>query len=231
MEIIRLDHVSKVYRLGKTEVPALQNIDLAVKKSEFLGIIGPSGSGKSTILNIIGCMDSITSGQLWINDKDVSRISDSEATNLRSEMIGFIFQSFNLIPVLTVYENIELPLLLQKHSKTERHEKITRIIEQVGLQHYMHHKPDELSGGQRQRVAIARAIVGEPKLVIADEPTASLDSETGKAIMNMMLSINESNGTTFIFTTHDPSVMKYAKRIITIKDGKIEKEQEYGQNN
>lgn len=221
MSLVKFENVSKTYDLGKTVVEALKGVSLDIEKGEFLSIVGPSGSGKTTMLNLLGCMDVPTSGKVFINDKDISNLNDKQATELRLRTIGFIFQSFNLIPVLTVYENIELPMILQKRLKKEYTKKITDILDEVGLTKYASHRPDELSGGQRQRVAIARALICDPHIILADEPTANLDSETGTSILEMMKEINREHQTTFIFSTHDPMVMNYASRKVVLKDGKI----------
>ena len=185
-----------------------------------MSIIGPSGSGKTTLLNIIGCIDTPTTGSFKINNDEITTLNDKQITDLRLHKIGFIFQTFNLIPVLNVRENVEFPLLLmKKHGKAEINSQVEKLIQEVGLMEYIEHKPAELSGGQRQRVAIARALVTNPEIVLADEPTANLDSETSKSILQLMQELNEKEKTTFIFSTHDPDVLKYAKKIVKIKDG------------
>ncbi len=222
MNVVELKFVKKIYMLDKTEVHALRGIDLAIKEGEFVCIAGPSGSGKTTILNLIGCIDKPTEGKVLIDNEDVSKFNDKKLTNYRLNKLGFIFQSFNLIPVLNVYENIEFPLLLQKNiSKNQRKERVMHFIKEVGLEDRIKNKPSELSGGQRQRVAIARALVTNPIIVLADEPTANLDSETGEKIIALMKKINENEKTTFIFSTHDPDIMKHAQRIIKLHDGRI----------
>ncbi len=220
--VIELENVKKEYNLGQTLVNALNGVSLTVSKNEFLALSGPSGSGKSTILNIIGCIDTPTSGSVVINNKNVVDLSDNERTRYRRVTISFIFQSFNLIPVLNVYENIELPLLLQKMTdKKERHERVMHFISEVGLTDRIKNKPGELSGGQRQRVAIARALVTKPIMVLADEPTANLDSVTGGKILDLMQEINSREGTAFIFSTHDFQIVERARRIVKIRDGRI----------
>ncbi|MEJ5273717.1 MAG: ABC transporter ATP-binding protein [Spirochaetota bacterium] len=222
MNVVELLSVKKVYMLDKTEVHALRGVNIAIKEGEFVCIAGPSGSGKTTILNLIGCIDKPTEGTVLIDNEDVSKFNDKKLTNYRLNKLGFIFQSFNLIPVLNVYENIEFPLLLQKNiSKDERKERVMKLIKEVGLEDRIKNKPSELSGGQRQRVAIARALVTKPVIVLADEPTANLDSETGDKIISLMKEINEIEKTTFIFSTHDPDIMKHAQRVIRIHDGKV----------
>jgi putative ABC transport system ATP-binding protein len=221
-QAIRIESVSKVYPLGKTEVRALKNINLNIEEGEFTTIAGPSGCGKSTMLNLIGCMDTPTSGEVYIENQPISRLSDKDLTRLRLEKLGFIFQSFNLIPVLTVYQNIEFPLLIHGgYTPKDRARIIGELIEEVGLKDQARQKSNELSGGQRQRVAIARALVTNPRIVLADEPTANLDSATGEKIINLMKEINSTHKTTFIFSTHDPQVMKHASRVVRLKDGEI----------
>ena len=224
MAIVSLDSVHKIYPLGKTEVHAVKGVSFDIERGDFISIAGPSGSGKSTILNMIGCIDTPSEGDVNINGSSTNGLNDKEITNLRHETLGFIFQSFNLIPVLNVYENIEFPLLLgkQKTDKKESAEWIDTLIEEVGLQEWRNHKPNELSGGQRQRVAIARALVTKPEIVLADEPTANLDSVTSDAIIRLMKKINKDFDTTFIFSTHDPTIVEVADHIIRLRDGMIE---------
>jgi len=222
--IICLDAVNKVYFLDEVEVRALNNISLEIHAGDFVSIAGPSGSGKTTILNLIGCVDKPTSGKVTVNGQATSDLDDDSLTELRHRSIGFIFQTFNLIPVLNIRENVELPLLLDGFSKEEerieREKWVDFLIESVGLQDRMRHKPAELSGGQRQRVAIARALVMKPAIVLADEPTANLDSATGESILRLMRRMNEAFGTTFIFSTHDPDIVEEADHIIRLKMGK-----------
>ncbi len=224
MSIVTLEDVKKTYPLGKTEVHAVKGVSFDIDKGDFISIIGPSGSGKSTILNMIGCIDIPTEGKLAINGQETGILSDNEITSLRHSVIGFIFQSFNLLPVLNVYENIEFPLLIgkEKFSQEERKEKkdyIDFLIEEVGLNKWKTHRPNELSGGQRQRVAIARALVTKPEIVLADEPTANLDSRTGEDIIGLMKKINHELKTTFIFSTHDQNIFSIANHVIRLKDG------------
>ena len=222
MAVVELKGVKKHYMLGDTRVEALRGVYLEIDKGEFLAVAGPSGSGKSTMLNMFGCIDTPTEGVVRIDGLDVEGLGDKELTRYRREKIGFIFQSFNLIPVLDVYENIEFPLLLRRSlSRKEREERVMRFIEEVGLQDRIKNKPNELSGGQRQRVAIARALVAEPLIVLADEPTANLDSETGIRIVELMRRINEEDRTTFVFSTHDAHIMREARRVVNILDGRI----------
>lgn len=221
--MICLKNISKTYTLGTTKVQALKNINLTVNAGEFACIMGPSGSGKSTLLNIIGCLDKPDEGEMYIDSVEVTGLARNELADVRAAKIGFIFQSFNLIPVLNVYENIEFPLFIkdEKAKKNEKREWIMKLINEVGLQQQIKHKPDQLSGGQRQRVAIARALVTKPKIVLADEPTANLDSETARAIISLMQKLNKEENVTFIFSTHDPSITKYATNIYQLKDGKL----------
>lgn len=222
MDIVKLENVRKVYALGKTEVVALKGVSFSIEKGDFISIAGPSGSGKSTILNMIGCIDIPTSGSVYIDGHLTSGLSDRNITALRHRSIGFIFQAFNLIPVLNVYENVEFPLLLGKRRKVKQDsEWVSYLIEEVGLGPWSHHKANELSGGQRQRVAIARALATRPRIVLADEPTANLDSQTGQSIINLMKQINRDLETTFIFSTHDQSIVGIADHIIRLLDGNI----------
>ena len=253
MNIIEMIGVKKDYPLGTTTVHALKGVDLTIAEGDFLSIIGPSGSGKTTLLNIIGCIDNATVGSVKIDGREITTLNDRALTDLRLYKIGFIFQTFNLIPVLDVMENVEFPLLLMESSRKEIiknlgcddnrpvskkegdfvvkkltrkevRERAEKLIEEVGLKDYIKHKPAELSGGQRQRVAIARALVTNPDIVLADEPTANLDSETGMTILKLMKEMNELEKTTFIFSTHDPDVLTYAKHVLKIKDGLMVKQ-------
>ncbi|HVO40401.1 MAG TPA: ABC transporter ATP-binding protein [Spirochaetia bacterium] len=222
MNVIELKNVKKNYPLGATTVHALRGVDLAIKEGDFISIVGPSGSGKTTLLNIIGCIDHASEGVVKIHDEDVTTYTDRRLTDLRLHTIGFIFQTFNLIPVLTTRENVEFPLLLMKKESLSRKEirsRAEKLIEEVGLTEQINHKPYELSGGQRQRVAIARALVTRPTIVLADEPTANLDSETGEMILKLMKELNTIEKTTFIFSTHDADILKYANGVVKIKDG------------
>jgi putative ABC transport system ATP-binding protein len=222
MSIVSVRNVTKDYMLGKTVVPALRDVSLEVSEGEFLSIAGPSGSGKTTLLNLIGCVDTPTSGTVVVGGADTATLSERALTDLRLRTIGFIFQSFNLVSVLSVFQNVEFPLLLQGTlSKAERRRRVLGLLEAVGLADHARHRPSELSGGQRQRVAIARALVTRPKLVLADEPTANLDSQTGANIIDLMREMNRRDGTTFVFSTHDPKVMSHANAIVRIADGTI----------
>jgi len=222
MALLELNKVKKVYRQGKIEVPALRGVDLEVEEGEFTTIFGPSGSGKTTLLNMIGCLDTPTEGEVSLSGKKVSDLSKKSLAMVRRFNIGFVFQAYNLIPVLTAYENVEFAIRLTDHSsESQMKEKVLKILEEVGLKGLESRRPNELSGGEKQRVAIARALVKEPKIVLADEPTANLDSENAAGIVNIMRKMNKELGTTFIFSTHDPAVMKHAKRFINLKDGMI----------
>jgi putative ABC transport system ATP-binding protein len=222
MSVVEIVDVKKHYMLGDTRVDALRGVSLTIEKGEFLAIAGPSGSGKSTILNMIGCIDSPSDGLVMIDGTEVEHLSDTELTRYRRNKIGFIFQSFNLIPVLNVYENIEFPLLLRRNlSRKEREKIVTRFVEEVELSDRLKNKPNELSGGQRQRVAIARALVTNPLIILADEPTANLDSATGHKIIELMKSINEVEKTTLIFSTHDSHIMEHARRVVNLRDGLV----------
>jgi putative ABC transport system ATP-binding protein len=221
MALISVRNVEKQYALGKIKAPALFGVDLEVADGERLCLMGPSGSGKSTLLNIIGCIDSASSGEVTIDGERTGDLSDAKLSSFRNRTMGFIFQSFNLVPVLSVFENVEYPLLLQKLPSKERRARVLELLAKVGLSDFAKRSPENLSGGQRQRVAIARALVGKPRLVIADEPTAALDHATGKSIMELMVEMNESEGATLVFSTHDPVVSSYAKRVVRMMDGRI----------
>ncbi len=220
--IVTIKEVVKEYNLGATVVSALRGVSLTVEQGEFISIAGPSGSGKTTLLNMIGCVDTATRGDVIVAGQNTAQLSERQLTRLRLDSIGFIFQSFNLVSVLSVFQNVEFPLLLQnKLSTKDRKERVNQLLAQVGLTSHMNHRPNELSGGQRQRVAIARALVAEPKIILADEPTANLDSATGEAILDLMKTLNQQKGITFIFSTHDHKVMSYANAVVRIADGKV----------
>jgi len=223
MTIVEVTGVRKVYPLGKVEVEAVKGVSFCIEKGDFISIAGPSGSGKTTILNMIGCVDRPTAGTVSIAGRPTKDLSDKELTTLRHETLGFIFQSFNLIPVLSVRENIEFPLLLgnERVPKKDKEKWIDYLIEEVGLGQWSTHKPNELSGGQRQRVAIARALVTRPQIVLADEPTANLDSKTGEQIIELMKKINREMETTFIFSTHDAKIVGIADHVIRLQDGLV----------
>ena len=224
--IVNLTEITKTYQMGQVEVHALKGIDLSIREGDFVAVAGPSGAGKTTIMNMIGLVDQPTAGTVEIAGQNCSGLSDRALTDLRRELLGFIFQSFNLIPVLNVRENIELPLLLGDDPlpKGERDDWVDYLIEEVGLTSWRTHRPGELSGGQRQRVAIARALAGKPRIVIADEPTANLDTETGEAILSLMKQINKEQNTTFIFSTHDEVIRQMADHVVLLRDGMIQKE-------
>lgn len=221
MKKVLLRNVFKDYYLGTVVVKALQGVDLEISEGEFVAIAGPSGSGKTTLLNLIGCIDKPTSGEIFVAGEFVGNLPDRKLDEIRARKIGFIFQDFNLIPVLSAFENIEFPLLLNKTNAVERKQRTEKVLQEVGLREFAKHRPSELSGGQRQRVAIARALATEPEIVLADEPTGNLDSDTGEEIIKLMCQINEGSKATFIFSTHDPMVMGYAKRLLKIHDGRI----------
>lgn len=219
---LEIQDLKKSYHLGETIVHALRGVNFSLKKEEFTGIVGTSGSGKSTLLNMIGCIDSPDSGSLIIEGKNLSKLSENEKSDFRNRRIGFIFQNFNLLSVLNVYENIELPLLVNNDidAKTRKN-LVTQAIEDVGLEQFINHIPDKLSGGQRQRVAIARALVTNPAFILADEPTANLDSKTANSIIDLMLKLNEEKKITFLFSTHDEKLISRVKRVLYMNDGLI----------
>ena len=222
MPLLELKKVKKIYQQGKISVPALRGVDLIVEEGEFTTIFGPSGSGKTTLLNMIGCLDTPTEGEIQLNRKRISELSKKDLAMTRRYHIGFIFQSYNLIPVLTAFENVEFAIRLMGNlSEKEIRGKVLKMLEEVGLKEKENRKPGELSGGEKQRVAIARALVKEPKIVLADEPTANLDSETAQDVIKNMVKMNEELGTTFIFSTHDLQIMEYARRFINLRDGLI----------
>ena len=223
--IIVTEGVTKEYSDHGVPVEALRSVDLSILKGEFTAIVGPSGSGKTTFLNVISGLDSVTEGQVWLNNKLLSSMSGKELSDFRRDNIGFIFQAYNLIPVLTVEENVEYIMLLQRVPRQERHARVEKILDDLGLKGFADRLPTKLSGGQQQRVAVARAIVSRPALVLADEPTANLDSKTGIELIDMMRTLNETGGTTFVFSTHDTKIMERARRLVVLKDGQIEKDE------
>ena len=222
MPLLRLENVTKTYHLGSTEVAALRGVSLSIQAAEFVALTGPSGCGKTTLLNLLGCLDRPTTGQIFLNGQDLSGLSRNQEADTRLSQIGFIFQSFNLVPVLNVFENIEVPLVLSRVGPGERRKRVHRLIDEVGLGDFIRHRPDQLSGGQRQRVAIARALVNEPALVLADEPTANLDSENGGNVMQLMTTLNREQGVTFFMTTHNRELLKYTTRTIGLRDGRLD---------
>jgi len=221
MSVIQLQDVKRVYRIGEVETHALRGVTLEVEVGEFTAMVGPSGSGKTTLLQLIGCLDRPSSGKVYIDGKDVTKFNANQRADLRRGTIGFVFQYFALIPGLTAYENIELPLLLTGEKASERRERVKELLENVGLSERARHRPDQMSGGEQQRVAIARALATHPVLVLADEPTANLDSKNGRQVMEIMQRLNRETGTTFIFATHDPRVFEFARRTIEMEDGQL----------
>ncbi len=221
MEVVKIENAVRKYQIGKVETQALRGVNLSIENGEFVALVGPSGSGKTTLLQMIGCLDQPTSGSVCINGKDVTRLNRNQRADMRRGTIGFIFQFFALIPTLSAYENVEMPLLLNGHSSKERRERVMELLKAVDLVDRANNRPDQLSGGQQQRVAVARALAPKPTLVLADEPTANLDTENGKQVMDIMAKLNQETGVTFVFATHDPRVIKYAKRVVTLRDGLI----------
>lgn len=221
MELIKVENVSRVYRVGEVETYALREVSLTIERGEFTALVGPSGSGKTTLLQILGCLDQPTQGKVWIDGKEVSRLNRNQRADLRRGSIGFIFQFFALIPTLTAYENVEMPLLLNGMEAAERRQRVLELLAAVGMSDRAHHRPNQLSGGEQQRVAVARALAPRPLMILADEPTANLDTENGKQVMEIMQRLNQETGTTFIFATHDPRLFGYARRTIVLRDGKV----------
>ena len=222
MPLIEARGLTREYSHGRMTVPALRGVDLDIEAGEFTAVAGPSGSGKTTLLNLIGCLDRPTRGRLVIDGDDVAGYKPSELASLRREKIGFVFQTYNLVPVLTAYENVELPLvLLGRHTRVEIRDRVMSMLSAVGLAGFENRRPMDLSGGQQQRVAIARALVKQPSLVLADEPTANLDSENSQAILALMKTMNETRGATYLFSSHDPLVIGYARRLVQMRDGSI----------
>jgi putative ABC transport system ATP-binding protein len=224
-EVIVTESVTKEYSDNGIPVKAVCGVDLTIERGEFTAIVGPSGSGKTTFLNLISGLDDVTSGKIWLNGKPISEMSGGELSDFRRDNIGFIFQAYNLIPVLSVEENVEYIMLLQGLSPGERRERVRVILAEMGLEGYENRRPPQLSGGQQQRVAVARAIVSEPAIVLADEPTANLDSQTALELIEMMRRLNETHGITFVFSTHDARVMERARRLVVLRDGSIDKDE------
>ncbi len=220
-EVIRISGIKKIYKLGNQQVRALDGVEMVINKNEYVAIMGPSGSGKSTMMNILGCLDTPTEGSYILNGTDVSKMEDSDLARVRNREIGFVFQSFNLLPRYSAAENVALPLVYAGYTKEEREKMAHDALEIVGLEERMNHKPAELSGGQRQRVAIARALINNPSIILADEPTGNLDTKTSVEIMSLFENIH-NNGNTVIVVTHEEDIARYAKRIIRLRDGKIE---------
>lgn len=221
MPVIRAEKITKIYSDNGVPVTALKEVDLEIDYGEFVAVVGPSGSGKTTLLNIIGGLDGATSGRLYIEDNEITDMKSSQLIDFRLHNIGFVFQSYNLIPVLTALENVEFIMLLQKRPKSERRSRARELLESVGLQDHMNRRPNKLSGGQQQRVAVARALASRPKFVLADEPTANLDTASAENLLDIMEKLNLDNKTTFIFSSHDPRVVKRARRVIRLRDGRV----------
>jgi putative ABC transport system ATP-binding protein len=221
MDAIQVDHVSKVYHIGAVETQALKDISLSVAEGEFTALVGPSGSGKTTLLQLLGCLDKPDRGTVMISGQDVTRLTANQRADMRRERIGFIFQFFALVPVLTAYENVELPLLLSGIKPKERRARVMELLSAVGVSQRAGHRPSQMSGGEQQRVAIARALAPRPVLVLADEPTANLDTTNGQQAMEIMLRLNQETGTAFVYATHDPRVVAFAQRVVTMRDGQI----------
>ncbi|MBL8102714.1 MAG: ABC transporter ATP-binding protein [Anaerolineales bacterium] len=224
MEVAKLTDVTRVYKIGEVETRALNGVSLSINSGEFTSLVGPSGSGKTTLLQLIGCLDQPTSGKVVINGKETTNLNRNQRADLRKGTIGFVFQFFALIPTLTAYENVEMPLLLNGRNPAERKQRVMELLEAVDVVNRAHHRPDQLSGGQQQRIAVARALATDPKLILADEPTANLDSENGKQVMDIMKRLNKDTGVTFVFATHDSRVISYAERVVTLEDGLIVKD-------
>jgi putative ABC transport system ATP-binding protein len=220
-EVARVVDATRVYKIGEVETLALNHVDLSIQSGEFTALVGPSGSGKTTLLQLIGCLDQPTRGRIYITGKDVTQLNRSQRADMRRGTIGFIFQFFALIPTLTAYENVEMPLMLLGQAAAERHDRVMEVMAAVDLTDRARHRPDQLSGGQQQRVAIARALVTNPALILADEPTANLDTPNGKQVMDIMSRLNQERGVTFVFATHDPRVIQYAHRVVTLQDGRV----------
>ncbi len=220
--MIRIENLKKTYHAGETDVKALRDINVEIEKGDFISIAGPSGSGKTTLLNMIGCIDTPDSGQIFINGKAVSEMSNNEKALFRRENLGFVFQSYNLIPVLTAFENVAFSLNLLGRKEDEIKNEVNKLLDEVGLKGMENRRPDKLSGGQQQRVAIARALIKQPAIILADEPTANLDSATGEEVVKLMKEMNRKHNITFIFSTHDKMVMDYAQRLILLHDGNIQ---------
>lgn len=218
--IIELNDVKKIYRMGEVDVPALNGVSLKIKQGEFIAIMGPSGSGKSTLMNMVGCLDVPTEGKIFLDGKDISKMSESGLAQIRGKKIGFVFQKFNLLSTLTALENVTMPMMFQNVDENVRRKKGVELLDLVGLEKRSSHKPSELSGGQQQRVAIARSLANDPEVILADEPTGNLDTKTGRDIMVMLKKLH-NDGKTIIMVTHDPDVGKHAKRIVLIKDGMV----------
>jgi len=223
--IVQLKNVSKIYRQGKVEVKAVDHFSLEIQRGDFAALCGPSGSGKTTVLNLIGGLDVPSEGEVWVDQVNLATLSASALSNVRKNRIGFVFQAYNLIPVMTAFENAEFVLNLQGVDKVERHDRVMAILQDVGLEGLEKRRPDEMSGGQQQRVAIARAIVTQPAIILADEPTANVDSHTAESLLDLMQQLNQDKGITFLFSTHDQHVMDRARRLIRLRDGQLEEDE------
>lgn len=221
--IVRLENVSKIYTMDKVQVPALRGVSLEIYKREFISVMGPSGSGKSTVMNLIGCLDRPTSGEVYIDGKNVSRLSENKLAEMRRKKVGFIFQQFNLIPRLNALENVELPMWFAGVAREKRSRQATELLRAVGLEHRLKHRPTELSGGERQRVAVARALANSPEIILADEPTGNLDSKSGEEIIALLQRLNEEEGKTVVIVTHELEFGRKAQRMIMLRDGLIER--------
>jgi putative ABC transport system ATP-binding protein len=221
MEVTKIENVTRVYKTGEVETHALRGVNLTIESGEFTALVGPSGSGKTTLLQLIGCLDQPTSGRVFVKGVDVSNLNRNQRADIRRGTIGFIFQFFALIPTLTAFENVEMPLLLNGQNTSARNTRVMELLESVDMIDRAHHRPDQLSGGEQQRVAIARALASEPMLILADEPTANLDTANGQQVMETMVRLNQETGVTFVFATHDPRVIQYARRVITLQDGLV----------
>lgn len=221
MEVARVENVTRVFTVGEVETQALRGVSLRFESGEFTALVGPSGSGKTTLLQLLGCLDLPTRGKVFINGREATHLNRNQRADLRKGTLGFVFQFFALIPTLTAYENVEMPLLLIGKGASERRERVSQLLQAVGMMDRADHRPDQLSGGQQQRVAVARALAPRPSIILADEPTANLDTANGEQVMETMTRLNKETGVTFIFATHDPRVIRYARRVITLRDGLV----------
>jgi len=225
--VIKVDNVWKIYQMGKVQVPALRGLNLQVKEREFVAIMGASGSGKSTAMHIIGCLDLPTKGEVYLDGKDIAHLPESELATIRGKRIGFVFQHFNLVPTLTAFENVMLPMIFQGVPDEKKRSRATKLLKEVGLAGRMHHHPSEMSGGEQQRVAIARALANDPEIILGDEPTGNLDSKNGEMIMDLLRDLHKKEKKTIIIITHEPEVAAFAERKLVLKDGKLIKDKNY----